>query len=228
MRDPLLLMHLFKSFAWVVACMLLGIGRLVFYALAIIWSQMISVLLIDDGGASMRAGWWVSTPGVMMNVGQIVGGILVEPIGKTRYQCMTGRCLPRAMSKIHRVATYFDHSNDNWWSLPRSHRLRHARYTRRRNRPRHRRNLLHRLERIRLPLQRWHRAPRSTRDWNRRGGCWINSQRNILCRQRCLSLDGIRSKTLFVNMSLSHQVCVRLMWSLECGRTYGRRRSCLY
>ena len=91
LKEPLLPMHLFKNFAWVVACVLLGIGALVYYALSVIWPQMVSVLFTDDGGASMRAGWWASAPSVMINVGQIVGGFLAEPIGKTRYQCMAGK-----------------------------------------------------------------------------------------------------------------------------------------
>ena len=49
---------------------------------------MVAVLYTDDGGASMYAGWLACVPSLMINFGQIVGGFLAEPIGKTKYQCM--------------------------------------------------------------------------------------------------------------------------------------------
>lgn len=56
--------------------------------MAIIWPQMVAVLYTDNGGASMYAGWLSIAPTIMINSGEIVGGFLAEPIGKTRYQCM--------------------------------------------------------------------------------------------------------------------------------------------
>ena len=49
---------------------------------------MVAVLYTDDGGASMYAGWLACVPSLMINFGQIVGGFLAEPIGKTKYQCI--------------------------------------------------------------------------------------------------------------------------------------------
>jgi hypothetical protein len=57
--------------------------------MAVIWPQMVAVLYTTDGGASMTAGWWSCSPSLMINAGQIVGGFLAEPIGKTKFQCMT-------------------------------------------------------------------------------------------------------------------------------------------
>jgi MFS family permease len=88
LKEPLLPMHLFKNFAWVVACILLGIGASIYYAMAVIWPQMIAVLYTTDGGASMSAGWWACASSLPINIGQIVGGFLATTIGKTRYQCM--------------------------------------------------------------------------------------------------------------------------------------------
>ncbi|OAG09823.1 MFS general substrate transporter [Paraphaeosphaeria sporulosa] len=85
LKEPLLPMHLFKNVAWVVACVLLGIGAMIYYAMAIVWPSMVAVLYTDDGGASMYAGWLSCMPG-MINGGQIVGGFLAVPIGKTRIQ----------------------------------------------------------------------------------------------------------------------------------------------
>ncbi|KIW03535.1 uncharacterized protein PV09_05296 [Verruconis gallopava] len=89
LEEPLLPMHLFENFAWVVACILLGIGASIYYAMAIIWPQMIAVLFTTDGGASMTAGWWACSPSIAINVGQIVAGFSAEAIGKTKIQCMT-------------------------------------------------------------------------------------------------------------------------------------------
>jgi MFS family permease len=59
-----------------------------YYALAIIWPQMVSILYTDNGGASMYAGWLSCAPSAMIVFGQIVGGFLAEPIGKVKTQCI--------------------------------------------------------------------------------------------------------------------------------------------
>jgi MFS family permease len=61
----------------------------IYYAMAIIWPQMVAVLYTDDGGASMYAAWLSCAPSVMINFGQIVAGFLAEPIGKTKLQCIS-------------------------------------------------------------------------------------------------------------------------------------------
>ncbi|ORY11345.1 fungal trichothecene efflux pump-domain-containing protein [Clohesyomyces aquaticus] len=58
------------------------------YALAIIWPTMVAVLCTNDGGASIYAVWLSSVPSIMINVGNIVGGFLSVPIGKTKIQCI--------------------------------------------------------------------------------------------------------------------------------------------
>ncbi|KAF2692137.1 TRI12-domain-containing protein [Lentithecium fluviatile CBS 122367] len=88
LEEPLLPINLFKNFAWVVSCIPLGLGSSIYYALTIIWPQMVALLYTDDGGASMYAGWLACVPSLMINIGQIAGGFLAEPIGKTKIQCI--------------------------------------------------------------------------------------------------------------------------------------------
>jgi hypothetical protein len=57
--------------------------------MAIIWPQMVAILYTNDGGASMYAGWLSCAPSIMINFGQIVAEFLAEPIGKTKWQCIT-------------------------------------------------------------------------------------------------------------------------------------------
>jgi len=56
--------------------------------MAIIWPSMVAVLYTDDGGASMTSGWLNCISGTMIVMGQIIGGVLAVPIGKTKLQCM--------------------------------------------------------------------------------------------------------------------------------------------
>lgn len=79
-------MHLFKKFSWVAATINLGLGASVYYAMAIIWPQMVAVLYTDDGGASMHAAWLSSISGTMIVAGQLSAGALAAYFGKTKYQ----------------------------------------------------------------------------------------------------------------------------------------------
>lgn len=86
LEEPLLPMHLFRNLRWVVACVLLGLGASIYYAMAVIWPQMVAVLYTDDGGASMYAGFLACAPTACINGGQIISGALAAPIGKTKIQ----------------------------------------------------------------------------------------------------------------------------------------------
>lgn len=46
------------------------------------------LLLQDDGGASMRAGWLNAIPGFSIVCGQVLSGALTVAVGHTKYQCM--------------------------------------------------------------------------------------------------------------------------------------------
>lgn len=86
LREPLLPVKLFKRFSWVAVSVDLGLGASVYYAMAIIWPQMVAVLYTDDGGASMRAGWLNTIPGITIVAGQITAGPLARHVGKTKIQ----------------------------------------------------------------------------------------------------------------------------------------------
>jgi hypothetical protein len=61
----------------------------VYYAMAIIWPSMVAVLYTTDSGASMYSGWLNCISGTLIVTGQIIGGVLAVPIGKTKIQCIT-------------------------------------------------------------------------------------------------------------------------------------------
>ncbi|KAI1612560.1 fungal trichothecene efflux pump [Exophiala viscosa] len=88
LKEPILPMKLFKNPQYVAASVLLGLGASVYYAMAIIWPEMVAVLFTDDGGASMRAGWLNSIPGFAIVIGQVSAGALSASIGKQKFQCM--------------------------------------------------------------------------------------------------------------------------------------------
>lgn len=105
LQEPLVPMKLFKDAGWVAACVLLGLGAAVYYAMAIIWPQMVAALFTvstepapisaaltifvqDDGGASMFAGWINTIPGVSIVVGQVLAGALAVWVGKAKIQVM--------------------------------------------------------------------------------------------------------------------------------------------
>jgi len=87
-KEPLVPMHLFKNTGWVASVLLLALGASVYYAMAIIWPSMVAVLYTNDGGASMYSGWLNCISGTLIVAGQIVGGCLSVPIGKTKLQCI--------------------------------------------------------------------------------------------------------------------------------------------
>lgn len=61
----------------------------IYYAMAVIWPQMVAILYTDDGGSSMYAGWLSCAPSAAIVLGQVVAGLLAEPIGKTKLQTIT-------------------------------------------------------------------------------------------------------------------------------------------
>lgn len=86
LSEPLLPMQLFRNSKWVVTCVLLGLGASIYYAMAVIWPQMVAVLYTNDGGASMYAGLLACAPTACINAGQIISGLLAAPFGKTKVQ----------------------------------------------------------------------------------------------------------------------------------------------
>jgi hypothetical protein len=86
LKEPLIPMHLFKSFRWTSSVVLLGLGAGVYYAFSIILPIQAAVLYSD--GNLIRTGWISCIVGLGIITGQVTGGCVAEPIGKTKFQCM--------------------------------------------------------------------------------------------------------------------------------------------
>jgi MFS family permease len=80
-------MYLFKNGQWTAAVVLLGLGAGVYYAFAIILPIQAAVLY--NNGDLIQVGFYSSIVGLGIIGGQFFGGIVVEPLGKTKYQCIT-------------------------------------------------------------------------------------------------------------------------------------------
>jgi hypothetical protein len=57
----------------------------IYYAMAIIWPQMVAILYTDNGGASMYAGWLACAPSVMIKAGQIFAGFSQSLLARPKY-----------------------------------------------------------------------------------------------------------------------------------------------
>ncbi|CAI6342481.1 unnamed protein product [Periconia digitata] len=88
LKEPLVPMHIFSNYSWNASVILTGLGASVYYAFAIVWPSMVTVLY-SDGGVMASAG--LSTfVGLFITLGQIVGGFLGKKIGYLKWQCVVG------------------------------------------------------------------------------------------------------------------------------------------
>jgi hypothetical protein len=85
LTEPLVPMHLFKNGPWNAATLVSGLGASIYYAFAIVWPQMVTVLYSDDG-SPMDGPWLSSIVGMCIIVGEIVGGFSAKSIGHIKYQ----------------------------------------------------------------------------------------------------------------------------------------------
>lgn len=83
--EPLVPIHLFKNFGWVASAVVLGICGGVFYAFAIIWPNMFSVLYAKPNDL-MEVGYYACIVALGITVGQVFGGLIAEPLGRTKWQ----------------------------------------------------------------------------------------------------------------------------------------------
>ncbi|KIX91952.1 uncharacterized protein Z520_12341 [Fonsecaea multimorphosa CBS 102226] len=83
-KQPLIPKHLLTNRAYVAASISIGIGSASYYAFAIVWPMMVSVLY--NHGDPMYGGYLSCIVGSCTLLGQICGGILARPIGKVKYQ----------------------------------------------------------------------------------------------------------------------------------------------
>ncbi|KPM45406.1 hypothetical protein AK830_g1218 [Neonectria ditissima] len=86
LKEPLVPMHLFKNHGWNAATILSGLGASVYYAFALVWPSMVTVLYED--GDPMTAAWYSSFVGLFIIIGEVVGGVVAKPIGNLKLQCI--------------------------------------------------------------------------------------------------------------------------------------------
>lgn len=88
LKEPLVPMHIFSNYSWNASVILTGLGASVYYAFAIVWPSMVAVLY-NDGGP-MRSAWLSALVGLLITIGQIVGGFAGKKIGHLKWQCVAG------------------------------------------------------------------------------------------------------------------------------------------
>jgi hypothetical protein len=86
LKEPLVPMHLFKNGAWNAATLVSGLGASIYYAFAIVWPSMVTVLYSADGGSPMNGPWLSSIVGLCIVIGEIAGGFCAKSIGHIKYQ----------------------------------------------------------------------------------------------------------------------------------------------
>lgn len=86
LEEPMVPKHLFQNGPWVASITLLGIGASVYYGFAIIWPSQVAVVFPSEN--QITNGLTASVVGVGVISGQVVGGCLIQSIGKTKYQTM--------------------------------------------------------------------------------------------------------------------------------------------
>ncbi|KAF2096933.1 MFS general substrate transporter [Rhizodiscina lignyota] len=77
LKAPYMPMHLFKNWRWVCMITCLGIGAAQFYAMALVWPQMIQALWPVTGD---KYAWMSATTGGCLIVGQAFGGFLASKV----------------------------------------------------------------------------------------------------------------------------------------------------
>ncbi|CAK7213428.1 hypothetical protein SBRCBS47491_001793 [Sporothrix bragantina] len=70
---PFIPFYLFRNLRWVAMSIVLGIGALQFYAMALVWPQMVRALWPATGD---RYAWIATVPSLCLLIGQTTGGVL--------------------------------------------------------------------------------------------------------------------------------------------------------
>lgn len=96
LKEPMMPVHLFKEPGYASAVMMVSIGASVYYAFAIIWPSMVSVLF-SEGKSTMWIGWASCTTNAGFTLGEICGGVSAKIFGKVKYQLMFSVCASAAL-----------------------------------------------------------------------------------------------------------------------------------
>lgn len=86
LKEPLVPMHLFKNHGWNAATILSGLGASVYYALAIVWPNMLNTMYTDMD--TITSAWYASLVGLFIIIGEVVGGVFAKSIGHLKWQCV--------------------------------------------------------------------------------------------------------------------------------------------
>lgn len=86
LEEPLVPMSLFSNYGWNASVILTGLGASVYYAFAIVWPSMVAVLYADGG--VMSSAWLSSLVGLIIVLGQVVGGFCGKAIGHLKWQAV--------------------------------------------------------------------------------------------------------------------------------------------
>ncbi|OAA60363.1 Fungal trichothecene efflux pump [Niveomyces insectorum RCEF 264] len=85
LKEPLIRVRYFRNVRWSAAVVVSGLGASMYYALALIWPQMVGVLYA--GGSSTTNGWLSSLIGLGIIAGQAIGGCAAKYIRHFKLQC---------------------------------------------------------------------------------------------------------------------------------------------
>ncbi|KAN0088989.1 siderophore iron transporter [Hyaloscypha variabilis] len=83
LKQPLLLMHLFKIRTFVVVVVVGSVGQMVYFALNVLWPQQITALYTTD---NMKIGAISCTTGAALALGEIITGPFFKAVGHARWQ----------------------------------------------------------------------------------------------------------------------------------------------
>ena len=73
LKEPLVLVYVFKRIPWFAATIVSGICAAIYYAFAIFWPQMVALLYLDASNP-MSGSWLSSLLRMCVVLGEIVGG----------------------------------------------------------------------------------------------------------------------------------------------------------
>ncbi|CAK7211014.1 hypothetical protein SCUCBS95973_000986 [Sporothrix curviconia] len=92
LKEPLVPVHLFRNRGWNAATVLSGVGASMYYAFAIVWPSLCSLMWghTDD---LMYAPWLSTFVALFIVLGEIVGGSLANRIRHLKWQCLAAAML---------------------------------------------------------------------------------------------------------------------------------------
>ncbi|KIW03066.1 uncharacterized protein PV09_05715 [Verruconis gallopava] len=85
LEEPLVPMYVFDNRGWICATLISGIGASMYYAFAIVWPSAVNILYAD-ATSPIGAAWMSSIVGLLIVIGEIVGGFAAKTIMHIKWQ----------------------------------------------------------------------------------------------------------------------------------------------